>query len=175
MVLKENSLCILHEMEIIKTFPNLLRYLKNWPSEKEISLSSFLIKMSVKILKSENRSLIQKSLMLYSLLDRHEMLKNKLFIKKRVEHFSPHSMNHFLFLLQKLSVMIRQFLASSINQIQEIMWDSIAYFSPVSIIDMVEAIENFVSLWKRENNYNALFERYNPENSAKKLLTIIRE
>ncbi len=66
-------------------------------------------------------------------------------------------------------------LASSITPIKEIMGNSIAYFSPVSIIDMVEAIENFVSMRRREWNYEALFQKYNPENSAQKLLTIIKE
>ncbi len=63
-------------------------------------------------------------------------------------------------------------LASNINQIQEIMWDSIAYFSPVSTIDMVEAIENFVSYSWKKRNYDKLFERYNPQNTAEKLIEI---
>ena len=66
-------------------------------------------------------------------------------------------------------------LASSINQIKEIMWDSIAYFSPVSTIDMIEAIENFVSMWKKEVNYNQLSLKYNADSSAKQLLKVIKE
>ena len=66
-------------------------------------------------------------------------------------------------------------LTSSINQIQEIMWDSVAYFSPVSTIDMVEAIENFVSMWPKETNYNSLALKYNADSSAKQLLKVIKE
>ncbi len=66
-------------------------------------------------------------------------------------------------------------LASSINQIQEIMWESIAYFSPVSTIDMIEAIENFVSMWKKSWNYDDLLNKYNADSSAKQLLKVIKE
>ena len=66
-------------------------------------------------------------------------------------------------------------LASSINQIQEIMWDSIAYFSPVSSIDMIEAIENFVSMGKKPWNYDDLLNKYNADSSAKQLLKVIKE
>ena len=66
-------------------------------------------------------------------------------------------------------------LASSIKQIKEIMQDDIAYFSPVSVIDMIEAIETFVQNWKQETKYIKLFERLNPDNSAQKLLELIKK
>lgn len=66
-------------------------------------------------------------------------------------------------------------LASSINQIQEIMGDSIAYFSPVSTIDITEAIENFITLWDRDCSYDSLFERLNPKKSAENLIEIIND
>ena len=66
-------------------------------------------------------------------------------------------------------------LSSSIKQIKEIMWDSISYFSPVSIIDIIEAIENFVEKWKKEVNYDEIFKKYTPEKSSKELLKIIKK
>lgn len=66
-------------------------------------------------------------------------------------------------------------LASSISQIKEIMWNEISYFSPVSTIDMMEAIENFVSNWKQKTTYKKLFEKYNSENTAKNLLELIEK
>lgn len=66
-------------------------------------------------------------------------------------------------------------LSSSIKQIKEIMWDSISYFSPVSIIDIIEAIENFIEKWKKEVDYKEIFEKFNPENSSKELLKIIKK
>ncbi len=65
-------------------------------------------------------------------------------------------------------------LASSINQIKEIMWESIAYFSPVSSIDMIEAIENFVSIGPKEWSYEELLQKYNADSSAKQLLHIVK-
>jgi len=66
-------------------------------------------------------------------------------------------------------------LASSIKQIKEIMWDEISYFSPVSTIDMMDAIETFVLNWKQETNYKNLFEKYNSKNTAKSLLELIEK
>ncbi len=66
-------------------------------------------------------------------------------------------------------------LSSSIKQIREIMWDEISYFSPVSSIDIIEAIENFLEKWKKRTNYDNLFIKYSPVNSSKHLLKIIQK
>jgi glycosyltransferase involved in cell wall biosynthesis len=66
-------------------------------------------------------------------------------------------------------------LSSWIKQIKEIMWDSIVYFSPVSSIDMIEAIEIFVEKWKKEVNYENIFTKLSPEKSSKELLKIIQK
>ena len=65
-------------------------------------------------------------------------------------------------------------LASSLKQTKEIMWDCISYFSPVSTIDMIEAIENFISLPKQHRDYKEISEKYNPEKSAKDLNKILK-
>ena len=66
-------------------------------------------------------------------------------------------------------------LASNLKQIKEIMWNTIAYFSPLSAIDMLEAIENFVENWKQKVDYKEIFEKYNPEKTAKNLIEIIKK
>lgn len=65
-------------------------------------------------------------------------------------------------------------LSSSLKQIKEIMWDSISYFSPVSTIDMIEAIDNFVSKPKQHTDYKEILKKYSPENSSKNLINIIK-
>lgn len=65
-------------------------------------------------------------------------------------------------------------LASSLKQTKEIMWDSISYFSPLSTIDMIEAIENYVSKPKQHTDYKELLEKYSPENTVKNLINIIK-
>jgi hypothetical protein len=53
--------------------------------------------------------------------------------------------------------------------------DSIAYFSPVSNIDMIEAVENFILIWDHKKNYESIFKQYSAKKSAKKLLKIINK
>ncbi len=65
-------------------------------------------------------------------------------------------------------------LASSIKQIKEIMWSHIDYFSPVSSIDMVEAIKEFINFWRKKVDYTELQEKYSPENSTTELIKIIK-
>lgn len=65
-------------------------------------------------------------------------------------------------------------LASSLKQIKEIMWDTISYFSPVSTIDTIEAIENFISKPKQHTDYKEISKIYNPQNTVKKLINIIK-
>jgi hypothetical protein len=55
------------------------------------------------------------------------------------------------------------------------MWDSISYFSPVSIIDMIEAIENFIEKWQKKINYKEIFSNFTPEKTSKNLLKIINK
>jgi len=65
-------------------------------------------------------------------------------------------------------------LASSLKQIKEIMWDSISYLSPVSTIDMIEAIENFVSKPKQNIHYEEINEKFSPEKTVEKLINLIK-
>jgi len=65
-------------------------------------------------------------------------------------------------------------LASSLKQIKEIMWDSISYLSPVSTIDMIEAIQNFISKPKQHTDYKEINNKLTPEKSAKELINLIK-
>jgi len=65
-------------------------------------------------------------------------------------------------------------LASSLKQTKEIMWNSVSYFSPLSTIDMIEAIENYTTKPKQHTDYKELLETYTPENTVKNLINIIK-
>ncbi len=65
-------------------------------------------------------------------------------------------------------------LASSLKQTKEIMWDYIYYFSPLSTIDMIEAIENYITKPKQHTDYKEINKIYSPENTVKNLINIIK-
>ncbi|MDQ7009118.1 MAG: glycosyltransferase [Candidatus Gracilibacteria bacterium] len=65
-------------------------------------------------------------------------------------------------------------IASGLKQTREIMGDSISYFSPVSTIDIIEAIENFISKPKQHTDYKEISEKYDPTNTVKRLINIIK-
>ena len=101
--------------------------------------------------------------------------EEKAFYESAIWTIFPSLYESFPFALTEAISYNSPILASSINQIQEIMGESIAYFSPVSTIDMIEAIENFVSMGKKDWNYDDLLNKYNADSSAKQLLKIIKE
>ncbi|MCD5380520.1 glycosyltransferase [Candidatus Gracilibacteria bacterium] len=101
--------------------------------------------------------------------------EKKAFYESATGTLFPSLYESFPFSLTEAITYNSPLLVSSINQIQEIMGNSVAYFSPVSTIDMIEAIENFVSMGKKDTNYNQLLLKYNADSSAKQLLKVIKE
>jgi glycosyltransferase involved in cell wall biosynthesis len=101
--------------------------------------------------------------------------EKKAFYNEAIGTIFPSLYESFPFSLTESISYNSPILASSIKQIKEIMWDSISYFSPVSSIDMIEAIENFISKWRKETNYNEIFKKYKPEKSVQQLLNIINK
>lgn len=64
-------------------------------------------------------------------------------------------------------------LASETEEIEWVFWDTITYFSPISVKSMVQAIKNFSQWPEKKGNYKKIQKRYNSTNFVKQLLSLI--
>lgn len=64
-------------------------------------------------------------------------------------------------------------LSSNLKNIQNIFWDSLTYFSSISVNSMYESISTFLKHKKHTTDYSEVKQRFSKENTLKDLLEII--
>lgn len=67
-----------------------------------------------------------------------------------------------------------QIISSEIDEIKDIFWDKISYFSPISTTEMVLEIEKLIKNWKKDIFYDDIINKYSSENFIKSLLELIK-
>ena len=102
------------------------------------------------------------------------LLEKKAFYKYAIWSIFPSLYESFPFDLTESISYKSPILASSIKQTKEIMWDSISYFSPISNIDIIEAIQNYISLPKQNTDYKEILEKYTPKKTVDNLIKVIK-
>lgn len=65
-----------------------------------------------------------------------------------------------------------QIIASDIDEIRNIFWNKINYFSPISTIEIIKSIENLIKSWKKEINYNNIIQKYTIENFTNNFINL---
>lgn len=64
-------------------------------------------------------------------------------------------------------------LSSNLPSLKRVLWESVSYFSPISLERMIEKTNEFLDE-KQDANYSSILWKYSIENSAKKLLEVIK-
>lgn len=65
-------------------------------------------------------------------------------------------------------------IASDLKNIKNIFWDSISYFSPISVNSIYEEIKKFIEKKGVNTYYDEIKQKYSKENTIKELLEIIK-
>lgn len=63
-------------------------------------------------------------------------------------------------------------LASNLDEIRNIFWNKLNYFSPISTTEIIKSIEQLIEIWKKEINYDNILRKYSVENFSNNLSTI---
>ena len=99
--------------------------------------------------------------------------KKSIYYKNSLWIIFPSLYETFPFHLQEWIFFSKAIIASNSKNIKDIFGKNILYFSPISVNDMKEKIEIFLKK-KNKLNYSDVFIKYNPENTVKKLVEIIK-
>ncbi len=65
-------------------------------------------------------------------------------------------------------------ISSDLKSVKKVFWDSIKYFSPISVNSIYNTILESIKTKNTKNNYNKILSKYNKENTIKQLLNIIK-
>lgn len=63
-------------------------------------------------------------------------------------------------------------LASNIEEIRNIFWDNITYFSPTSTYDIIECLEKNLNMPNNNNNYSDILKKYNNSDFTNNLIKL---
>lgn len=99
--------------------------------------------------------------------------EKKLIYKESLWTIFPSLYEAFPFRLTEPLYFDSKILSSNIKKIENIFWENINYFSPISVNSIYNSVENFLNSKQKEPYYSEIKQKFTVENTTKQFLEII--